>query len=103
MSNDGIWQVRDIQLSDVFMEDYESLPPDAKRRMGNKIDLIIKGGRIPRSVNAHRVDYDPDLWIGYLTQGVNSFRFLFRLAGGLLRLERVFNHRDMDKYLKEMF
>jgi mRNA-degrading endonuclease YafQ of YafQ-DinJ toxin-antitoxin module len=84
-----------VVVSDEFLSDLDSLSLDMRRRVTNKIRLLVENPAHP-SLNAHRLERVPveNIWECYITRGD---RLIYEPQGDELRLWRVGDHTLIDR------
>lgn len=96
-------KIKDVRISSQFAEDWEALPARTKNQADSRILNSLDAGKIVDSLQPHRVRFnnEPGLWIGKVGKGFGAYRIIYRmLEDGTLFLERIFNHAEMEEYLR---
>ena len=88
--------IRDIVISEDFIIDYENAPQRVKKRVDDIIDMTLILGKLPKSVRPHYSKGEKGFWIGYVNQNRGAWRFLFEEIQGVVYLDRLLSHTEMD-------
>lgn len=91
--------MRDIVVSDEFLAELDTAPPDLRERTLRKIELLAENPAHP-SLNAHRVHRAPGKWECYLSE---VHRLIYEPAGDEIRLWKMGDHSVIDKVQKFSF
>lgn len=91
----------DIVVAQDFIIDYDNAPPFIKKRMDSIINMTLKHGKLPKACRPHHSKGEKGEWIGYVNQSRGSWRFLFEELNGVLYLDRVITHTEMDDIFRD--
>ena len=85
--------MREIVISDEFLAELDSAPPNLRKRALSKIKLLAENPA-HRSLNVHRIHGARGKWECYVTK---SHRIIYEPYGGVLRLWKFGDHQIIDR------
>lgn len=89
----------DIKLDDYFIRDYDLAPKEIKDRADRKIKRWSRSGLLTKGDHLHKANGNHDCYITYLGTGLGGWRILLTCEDGILNLQRLVNHAEMDRLL----